>query len=305
MGGLSALLDDIVAFAKLAAGSAGKMGAVAAKSSGKAAGVVIDDTAVTPSYVHGLAAERELPIIWRITKGSLRNKYQYVLPMVLVLTQIGSGAVSAVLMLGGAYLVFEGCAKVYGGHGEHPVELGEDDIVKRATRTDLVLSAEIMIISANEVVDEPLVHQAGTLILVALAMTFVVYGAVALIVKIDDVGLFMVERGERTAQGMGRALVKSMLGVLRVMSVIGTAAMLWVGGHIIVEHSSVFGLEGPHHLIEDLSGSLAVSGGLEGVVNWAVKTGLHLLVGFVLGTLAWWVKKTLGALRAKLPDAQS
>lgn len=299
MGGLTALLDDIAAFAKLAAGSVKKIGGAAVKSSTKASGIIVDDAAVTPAYVHGLAAERELPIIWRITKGSLRNKYLYLLPGILVLVQIGEFLVSGLLLVGGIYLVFEGCAKFYAKHHGGAEWVEEDAIVRQATRTDIVLSAEIMVISAKEVVNEGLFAQAATLIVAAFIMTVVVYGAVAAIVKADDVGIFMVERGGTVRPWIGRRIVESMVHILRLMSVVGTLAMLWVGGHILIEQLHFFGIDGPYVLVGDLVGTLDVAGAASPYVRWGTETALYLLAGFAIGSILW---QALNAIRGLIDN---
>lgn len=263
-GGLVALLDDVAAIAKVAASSIDDIGAAASRASIKAVGVVVDDTAVTPRYVTGFTPDRELPIIWKIAKGSLRNKIVFILPVVLLLSQFLEQAISPILMLGGAYLCFEGAEKLYemvAGHHEEsdnePVALSsqehENQMVAGAIRTDFILSAEIMAISLSEVSHEPLVSRAIILIVVALLITALVYGVVALIVKMDDIGLKLA-RGERKgSQVLGRALVAGMPKVLSALSVIGTAAMLWVGGHIIVAGLAKFHVEGPEHLVHTFS----------------------------------------------------
>ena len=215
-GGLAALLDDIAVLAKTAAASVDDVAAAAGRASTKAAGVVIDDTAVTPRYVHGFTPDRELPIVWRIALGSLRNKILFILPAALLLSQFADWLLTPILMCGGVYLAFEGAEKVYelfGGHHEQqPAEpaaaLGPDaekSMVSGAIRTDFILSAEIMVISLNEVTDQPFLSRAIILAFVALVVTAVVYGLVGLIVKVDDVGLHLVESGR--ADRLGRFLV--------------------------------------------------------------------------------------------------
>ena len=204
-GGLVALLDDVAVLARAAAASVDDIGAAAAKASAKAAGVVVDDTAVTPQYVHGLAAERELPIIRRIAVGSLRNKLLIILPAILLLSQFLPWLLTPILMLGGAYLCYEGAEKVW--HKLRPAMPtttpraeealpDENTIVSGAVRTDFILSAEIMVISLNEVADQAFVSRAIILVVVALGITVLVYGVVGLIVKMDDVGLHLSERSE-------------------------------------------------------------------------------------------------------------
>ena len=245
-GGLVALLDDVAALAKLAAASIDDIGAAAGKAGVKAVGVVIDDTAVTPRYVTGFTPERELPIIWRIAKGSLKNKIVFILPAALLLSQFLPWALNPLLMVGGAYLCYEGAEKLYeafwGHHdtpGEAVVKLSsaahEQQMVSGAIRTDFILSAEIMAISLAEVADQAFFNRALILVLVALMITALVYGVVGLIVKTDDIGLKLTRSGSRAVRAVGRGLVKGMPVVMSALSVIGTAAMLWVGGHIIIE----------------------------------------------------------------------
>ena len=241
-GGLVALFDDVAVLARAAAASVDDIGAAAARASAKAAGVVVDDAAVTPQYVRGLAAERELPIIRRIAIGSLRNKLLIILPAVLLLSQFVPALLTPILMLGGAYLCYEGAEKVwvaFGGHHDahDPGEAAlpdEDAVVSGAVRTDFILSAEIMVISLNELVDQPFLSRAVILTVVAFGITILVYGFVGLIVKMDDVGLRLAELPAKGVARLGRGLVKAMPRLLAVLTVVGTAAMLWVGGHILL-----------------------------------------------------------------------
>jgi predicted DNA repair protein MutK len=282
----------VAVLARAAAASVDDIGAAAARASAKAAGVVVDDAAVTPQYVHGLAAERELPIIRRIAVGSLRNKLLILLPAVLLLSQFLPVLLTPILMLGGAYLCYEGAEKVWhklrGGHEDHgPGEdtlPDEDKLVSGAVRTDFILSAEIMVISLNEVVDQPFVSRAVILAVVALGITVLVYGVVGLIVKMDDVGLRLAERpGKRVAQ-LGRGLVKAMPRLLSALTVLGTAAMLWVGGHILLVGTDELGLhflyDAVHHLEE---AAKEATGALGSVVAWLVNTLASALLGLVVG----------------------
>lgn len=299
-GGLIALLDDVAALAKLAAASVDDVGAAAGRASAKAAGVVVDDTAVTPRYVTGFAPERELPIIRRIAVGSLRNKLLFILPAALVLSQFAPWLLSPLLMLGGAYLCFEGAEKIYealAGHGhsdtDAPVVARDDaevaaveqQMVKGAIRTDFILSAEIMVISLYEVATQPLVQRAAVLIVVALLITALVYGVVALIVKMDDIGLRLAERGGSTA-GLGRGLVRGMPILLRVLAVVGTAAMLWVGGHIIVDGLRRMGWTGPYDVVHAIESAVAgVAGPLSGLAGWLANTVASLAIGAAIGAV--------------------
>ena len=293
-GGLVALLDDVALLAKTAAASVDDIGAAAGRASAKAAGVVVDDTAVTPQYVHGLAAERELPIIRRIAKGSLRNKLLIILPAILLLSQFLPWLLTPILMIGGAYLSYEGAEKVWhrlrphhDAHADAEEKApDENTIVTGAVRTDFILSAEIMVISLNEVADEPFVSRALILIVVALAITVLVYGVVGLIVKMDDVGLNLAEREGKGVAAFGRGLVKGMPKLLSVLTVVGTAAMLWVGGHILLVGSDELGLHavyGAVHHLEELAHE--ATGALGGVVGWLVNTLASALVGLVVGAL--------------------
>jgi predicted DNA repair protein MutK len=296
-GGLVALLDDVATLARAAAASVDDIGAAAGRASAKAAGVVVDDAAVTPRYVRGLAADRELPIIRRIAVGSLRNKFLFILPALLVLSQFAPFLLTPILMIGGAYLCYEGAEKVWeklggGHHGGDLSEAGEpgladeDAVVGGAVRTDFILSAEIMVISLNEVADEPLLSRAVILAVVALGITVLVYGVVGIIVKMDDVGLRLAEGSSAALARLGRGLVRAMPRLLAVIAVVGIAAMLWVGGHILLIGTDELGWPGPfdvvHHL-EETAGDAV--GGLGGLVSWLVETLVSAAVGLVVGAV--------------------
>ncbi|MEV4620705.1 DUF808 domain-containing protein [Asanoa sp. NPDC049573] len=290
-GGLAALLDDVAVLARAAAASIDDVGSAAAKAGSKAAGVVIDDAAVTPQYVRGLAAERELPIVKRIALGSLRNKFLIILPVILLFSQFLPWLLTPLLMLGGAYLCYEGAEKVWAklahrdahGAGEDR-QPDEKTLVSGAIRTDLILSAEIILISLNEVADEAFASRLAILVIVALAMTVLVYGAVGLIVKMDDAGLRLAELPGQRLAGFGRGLVRAMPRVLAVLTVVGTAAMLWVGGHILLVGADELGLHQPyafvHHLEEAAHDG---TGALGGPVGWLVNTAASAVVGLLLG----------------------
>lgn len=305
-GGLFGLLDDVAALARLAAASVDDVGAAAGRASVKAAGVVVDDTAVTPQYVHGVAAERELPIIKRIAIGSLKNKIFLILPVALLLSQFLPQLLTPILMIGGAYLCFEAVEKIWGalaGHGEHhdqeDLAKDEGEVVSGAIRTDLILSAEIMVIALNEVSAEGFWSRLVILAVVAVGITVIVYGVVALIVKMDDVGLHLAERSAGFTGRVGHAMVAGMPRVLTVISVVGTAAMLWVGGHIELAGLDDLGLHAPydwvHHLEEVVKDA---TGALGGVLAWLVNTFasavLGLLVGAPLVVLAHLIAKARG-----------
>jgi uncharacterized protein len=299
--GLAALLDDVATIAKIAASSVDDVAAAAGKASTKAAGVVIDDTAVTPQYVTGFTPDRELPIIWRIAKGSFFNKLVIILPVALLLSAFLPWAITPILMLGGAYLCFEGAEKVLEkfAHAndsaeevlaEEVAEMSSADheakMVSGAIRTDFILSAEIMIIALNELNLSnianpiagdlpPIVMQALALAFVGIGITIAVYGVVGLIVKMDDIGLHMAQRENGGSQAIGRGLVKAMPKLLAALSTIGTAAMLWVGGQIIVHG---FGIH-PAEFVGLHKGALA----------WIVDAALCGLFGLALGAVIVWV----------------
>ncbi len=294
-GGLVALLDDISIIARTAAASIDDIGVAASKAGTKAAGVVIDDAAVTPSYVTGLSPARELPIIWQITKGSLKNKLLILLPGALLLSEFLPSAIIFILMLGGCYLSYEGAEKVIEKlGGEKHGETLEDDIkdpaefekkrISGAVRTDLILSAEIMAITLNEVAAEDLITRAGVLALVGLVITIVVYGAVALIVKMDDVGLHLSQKASVASQNVGRFLLAAMPKLLVALSFIGTIAMLWVGGGILIHGLHEIGL----HNLSDFSHGLQhgveeLTGGLGGILGWLTYASISALVGLIAG----------------------
>ena len=295
-GGLAALLDDIAALAKLAAASVDDVSAAAGRASAKAAGVVIDDTAVTPRYLHGFTADRELPIIRRIALGSLRNKLFFILPALLLLSQFVPWLLTPILMIGGTYLAFEGAEKVYElitGHAkEHtavPVAVqGEDTektMVAGAIRTDFILSAEIMVISLNEVADEGLLSRAVILVVVALGITLLVYGVVALIVKMDDIGLRLAESRRGAAASAGRLLVRAMPKVLAVLSTVGIVAMLWVGGHILLVGVDELGWHAPYDLVHSAEEAVHGVEAIGGFLAWLANTLASALIGLVVGAV--------------------
>jgi uncharacterized protein len=292
-GGLVALFDDVAVLARAAAASIDDVGAAAGRASMKAAGVVVDDTAVTPQYVHGLAAEREIPIIRKIALGSLRNKLLIILPAIMLLSQFLPFLLTPILMLGGAYLCYEGAEKVWhkltghhdtGAAGEELKD--EKTIVSGAVRTDFILSAEIMVISLNEVADEGFVSRLVILAVVAVGITVLVYGVVGLIVKMDDAGLSLSQRPGKTIARFGAGLVKAMPRLLTVITVIGTAAMLWVGGHILLVGTDELGLHVLYDVVhhwEEAAGE--ATGALGGVVAWLVNTAASAVLGLAVGAL--------------------
>jgi uncharacterized protein len=307
--GLFGLFDDVAALAKLAAASVDDVGAAAGRASVKAAGVVVDDTAVTPQYVQGVTADRELPIIRRIAVGSLRNKLFLILPAVLLLSQFLPVLVTPLLMVGATYLCFEGAAKVWGalrghrGHGGHGASDGhdspggagpggaeepsEESVVSGAIRTDFILSGEIMVIALNEVAEEPFVSRALILVAVAFGITLLVYGVVGLIVKMDDIGLSLAQRRAAVARRVGVGLVRGMPLLLSLLSTVGIAAMLWVGGHILLVGLDDVGWHGPyelvHHLQETTHDAVPAVGA---ALGWLVNTVASAVVGVLVGAVA-------------------
>ncbi|MEQ9038779.1 MAG: DUF808 domain-containing protein [Silicimonas sp.] len=307
MSGLLALLDDVAAIAKLAASQvddlatqAAKVGAKvgpamiddAAKAGTKAAGVVIDDAAVTPKYVTGLPAARELPIIWKIARASFFNKLVILLPAALLLSAFLPWLITPLLMVGGSYLCFEGAEKIW--HALHPHEEShaqeaevldaahlEEQRVKGAIKTDFILSAEIMTISLSAIESDSYVTAGIILAVVAIGITALVYGAVALLVKMDDAGLRLAEIGRlRATRALGRSMVKGMPYVLKIIATIGTAAMLWVGGNIIVHGLEVLGWHWPYDTIKGIATSV---GGESGFVTWAVTATIDGILGLAWG----------------------
>jgi predicted DNA repair protein MutK len=302
--GLIALLDDVAAIAKAAAASIDDVVAQAGKAGVKAAGVVIDDAAVTPTYVVGLSPSRELPMIWKITLGSLRNKLLILLPGALALSQFAPAAITPLLMIGGAYLCYEGAEKVYekvAPHAAHAHESAVESVALDATqlenqkvagavKTDFILSAEIMAISLAAIESNSLWMRAGALAAVAVMITVGVYGVVALIVKMDDAGLALSKAQgtsgwARFKRAFGHGLVKAMPPALTALSTVGTAAMLWVGGQIVLHGLETFHLGWPAHFVHDLAEKAAsiFPGALHGVANWLVSAALSGVFGLMLG----------------------
>jgi predicted DNA repair protein MutK len=296
--GLLALLDDVAAIAKLAAASVDDIAAASGRASAKAAGVVIDDAAVTPRYVIGLSPERELPMIGRIARGSLRNKLLILMPVFLALAAFAPWALTPLLMAGGAYLAFEAAEKllekagVHRPHGESlPVllapEARESAMVKGAIRTDLILSAEILAISLGQLGALSLAEKAAALAIVSIVVTAAVYGAVALIVKMDDVGLRLAATSNGLAQRVGRGLVAGMPGLLAALSALGVFAMAWVGGGILLHGMEELGvLTGIPHAAHALAHAAGAAMPFAGeATEWLVSALLSALFGMIVGAL--------------------
>lgn len=297
--GLVALLDDVVALAKVAAASLDDAATQTIKASAKAAGVVIDDAAVTPRYVVGFAAERELPIIGRIARGSLKNKILFLLPAALLLSAFVPWAIMPLLMIGGMFLCFEGYEKVHQMMAPHdayanpahaawtPVDATalEEETVAGAIRTDFILSAEIMAISLASIATQNILMQALVLLTVGLLVTAGVYGLVAIIVKADDFGVYLAQRRGTTTRAIGKVTVHSMPAFLRMLSFVGTVAMLWVGGGIIIHglHSyGINGLEQVVHLVSDAARAIPSIGGL---LAWLAGAITSATFGLVIGSI--------------------
>ncbi|MFD7025657.1 DUF808 domain-containing protein [Promicromonospora sukumoe] len=310
------LLDDIAALAKLAAASIDDVGAATGRATAKAAGVVVDDTAVTPQYLRSIAAQRELPIVKKIAIGSIRNKLVFILPAALLLSQFLPWLLPIVLMIGGTYLAYEGAEKIWhkiSGHSEETVLAtevspeAEKKLVAGAVRTDLILSAEIMVIALDEVADESFWSRLTILVVVAFVITIIVYGIVAAIVKMDDVGLRLAERDSGFSKSLGRGLVKAMPRVLAVISVVGTVAMLWVGGHILLVNLGADGtgwIPGPYEWVHHLEVVIHDgTGALGGTLGWLFNTFCSAVVGLVVGAIVVAVLHLLPSRKKKSEEA--
>ena len=317
MSGLLALLDDVVALTKLAAVTLDDAAGQAARASAKAAGVVIDDAAVTPRYVTGLSAQRELPVVGRIAVGSIRNKLLFLLPAALLLSAFLPQAITPLLMLGGLYLAFEGYEKVHhmvmappqGVEGLKVVaDLSkgdtalEEEKVAGAIRTDFILSAEIMAIALASITAPDLLTKTLVLATVAIVITVAVYGVVALIVKADDVGVRLAQHNGTISGPVGRTLVYGMPPFLETLSLIGMLAMLWVGGGILIHGLAEFGVTAPEHIIHDIAvavGALAPFG--EDIVTWVLTAAGSGLFGLAAGALTALVVTIVRAPFRKAP----
>ncbi len=307
--GLLALLDDISAIVKVTAASLDDIATQAGAAGTKAAGVVIDDAAVTPKYVVGLSPKRELPIIWNITKASLKNKILYLVPAALFLGAIAPWIIKPILAMGGLYLCFEGYEKVhhvlhkmrhkdaYKKIKENPEKLPTitpEELEKKRTagaiRTDFILSAEVIAISYAVVAQSSLFIQSAVLLVIAVSITCCVYGAVALIVKADDVGAHLAKYGEyEWTRKIGQRIIKSMPAFLKFISAVGTTAMLWVGGGIIIHSVPLL-----HHEVEHFIHALH----LDGFAKWLCGATINAVFGLIIG---WVAAKIFGFLKPYIP----
>ncbi|MBM7824408.1 putative DNA repair protein MutK [Arcanobacterium pluranimalium] len=295
-GGLAALLDDVAAIAKLAAASVDDVAAAAGKASVKAVGVVVDDAAVTPQYVRGLSPKRELPIIWRIAQGSIVNKL-IIICLALAMNQWTPWLLTPLLMLGGTYLCFEGSEKVIEHFTSHDqeqekpaVDQGKDAekaVIRGAIRTDFILSAEIIVIALNEVKDETFGLLLGALIITAILITAGVYGAVAVLVKMDDLGVGLMSRKRASDVGkrIGAGLVNAMPKVMAFISVVGTLAMMWVGGHLFIQGLADLGWSPIYDAVHSASHSLESLPGIGRFLSWTANTVLSMIFGFIWGSV--------------------
>lgn len=296
--GLVALLDDVAAIAKVAATSVDDIGAAAGRAGTKTAGVVIDDAAVTPRYVTGFDPARELPMIANIARGSIKNKLVILLPAAVLLGQFAPFLIPVILLVGGLFLSYEAAEKVLelfhvdetNKHDEPAIEAGperERQMVSGAIRTDLILSAEIMAIALAEVTDEIWWEQTLILALIALVVTAGIYGAVALIVKMDDVGLHLAQTREGFAADFGRRLVGFMPKLLTFISIVGTLAMAWVGGGLLVHNLAKLGWHGPEHWIEGVAHAAQgiAPAGMAGFLDWLVFAIVSGLAAVIVGSI--------------------
>ncbi len=308
-----ALLDDIAVLAKAAAASIDDVVAGAAKASAKSAGVVIDDAAVTPQYVQGISPKRELPVIWKITRGSLVNK-AIIIIAIMLLSLWAPWVFPWLLLIGGTYLAYEGAEKVWHWIGSrhsdaHSVEAvvertetSEKQIVGSAVRTDLVLSTEIMLISLANIESDSWVMRLAMLITVAVLMTVAVYGTVALLVKMDDVGFWLRRRRPRAVKVLGTWLVKAMPWVFRLLSIVGVVAMLWVGGHILVANLAEVGVPWPYGVLHSVADAMH---GAPGIVLWVVDSLISAVFGLIWGALVVLALGLFARMRFKKPSASA
>ncbi|MES2898351.1 MAG: DUF808 domain-containing protein [Pseudomonadota bacterium] len=289
---LLALIDDIATILDDVA----VMSKVAAK---KTAGVLGDDLALNAQQVSGVNADRELPVVWAVAKGSMVNK-AILVPAALAISAIIPWAITPLLMLGGAFLCYEGFEKVAHKFLHSPAEDAqhhealvkalsdpavdlvavEKDKIKGAVRTDFILSAEIIVISLGTVATAAFAKQVGVLVTISIIMTVGVYGLVAGIVKLDDAGLYLSKKANSGAQLLGRALLATAPRLMKLLTIVGTAAMFMVGGSILVH-----GLPFLHHFSADAALAAGKVGAVGGVLAAITPTLIDAVVGLIAGGL--------------------
>ena len=304
---IAAVLDDVAVMSKMAARKSAAMAddvAVLTKvSAQKTAGVLGDDLALNAQQVTGVSANREIPVVWRVAKGSMLNK-AILVPAALAISAFAPWAVTPLLMVGGAFLCYEGFEKVAhkflhkneadAGKAELQAALAdpavdlaqmEKDKIKGAVRTDFILSAEIIAITLGTVAGQDFWTQLAVLVGIALLMTVGVYGLVGGIVKLDDLGLWLSQKASSAAQAIGRGILWLAPWLMKFLSVAGTAAMFLVGGGIIAH-----GIGPLHHLIQDWK---AAAGGM----GWLLEMLANAVVGIVTGAIVVGVVTLIKKLR--------
>jgi predicted DNA repair protein MutK len=304
--GFFALLDDIAVLAKAAATSLDDVAVGAGKSASKTAAVLIDDAAVSPQYVQGLSPKRELPVVWKIALGSFRNKFLFVIPAAMILSWLAPGVLPYLLILGGSYLAFEGAEKVLTWFGlvKHHHKAGtlaagtdlEKSMVASAVRTDLILSTEIMLISLASVDEDNWIKKLLMLFLIGFLMTIAVYGAVGLLVKLDDIGLHMAQRQNRGVKAFGTGIIKVMPNVFKTLTFVGTLAMLWVGGHLVWKSLGDVGVK---FFADSLHGIEEFFHHYHPLLAWLGDTAVSTLFGFILGAILFYAIHPLTKLIPK------
>ena len=306
-----ALLDDIAVLARAAAASIDDVVAGAAKASAKAAGVVIDDAAVSPQYVQGLTPRRELPVVWKITRGSLMNK-AIIIIAIMLLSSVAPWIFPWLLILGGTYLAYEGAEKVW--HWIRPTHhdaAGVEQVVERtatdekqmvssAVRTDLVLSVEIMLISLANIEATSWPMKLATLVVVGVLMTVAVYGTVALLIRMDDVGFWLIKKPAAWMRSIGSGLVKAMPWVFKALTVVGALAMLWVGGHILLVNLGEVGFTAPYDFVSSLVGAVTAPA----IVTWLLDSGLSAAFGLAWGAVVMLILALFARLRLQRRSAR-
>lgn len=309
--GLLALLDDVALIARTAAASLDDVAAATLKAGTKSTSLIIDDAAVTPKYVVGFAADRELPIVKKIALGSIKNKMLFLLPAALALSFLAPWAIMPLLMLGGLYLSYEGAVKILGAlgiishHGKKSISGSEQEAVRSAVRTDFILSAEIMALTLSTVADKPLLTQGLVLGLVGAFITVLVYGSVALIVRADDFGVALAANHPDTVwEKLGKGIVKGMPAVLKTLTVVGTAAMLWVGGGILIHGLHEYHISQPEQMMHAASHAFESAPFLPGLLSWAAGAVVSGLLGLIAGTIATLGMSTFRRATAKRAGIQ-